>query len=203
MKIHLLHSPGAVYSGNAYLILGESNRLEDKNSLVDVGTDGSIVYAITYIWTGVGKKPVDRVVLTHSHFDHAAGLSKICAAYSPETYAFAMIEGIQRQLSNGDLLQLGDEMFEVLHAPEHSSDSICLYSAQSGILFSGDTPLFIRTPGGSYEEPFVIFLEDILRRGVKAIYSGHDLPITQNAQQVIRDTLQNVILSMSMGHIAK
>ena len=150
MKIHLLPSPSAVYSGNAYLVLGDSNRLDDVNALVDVGTDGSILRSIAGIWTGVGKKPVDRVVLTHSHFDHAGGLSKIRDAYNPEICAFAMIEGVKRQLFHGDLLLLGDEWFEVLHAPEHSSDSICLYSGRTGILFTGDAPIYIHSPGGTY-----------------------------------------------------
>ena len=200
MKIHLLHSPSAVYSGSAYLVLGDSNRLDDVNSLVDVGTDGSIVHAIAAIWTGVGKKPVDRVVLTHSHFDHAGGLSKIREAYNPEICACAMIEGVTRQLFHGDLLLLGDEWFEVLHAPEHSSDSICLYSARTGVLFSGDAPLSIRSPGGSSEEHFVHFLEDLLQRGVSAIYSGHDDPIVQNASSMIRETLENIILSTVRSH---
>ncbi len=195
MKIHLLHSPIAVYSGNAYLVLGDSNRLDDVNSLVDVGTDGSIVESIASIWTGVGKKPVDCVVLTHSHFDHAGGLLKIREAYHPEICAFAMFEGVKRQLFHGDLLLLGDEWFEVLHAPEHSSDSICLYSARTGVLFSGDAPFNIHSPGGSYEEHFIIFLEDLLRRGVSAIYSGHDLPLVNDAQMVVRETLENIMLS--------
>ncbi len=203
MKIHLLSSPSAVYSGNAYLVLGDSNRLDDVNSLVDVGTDGSILRSIALTWTGVGKKPVDRVVLTHSHFDHAGGLSKIREAYDPEICAFALIEGVKRQLFHGDILLLGDEWFEVLHAPEHSSDSICLYSERTGTLFSGDAPFFIRSPGGSYGEHFVVLLEDLLRRGVSAIYSGHDIPIVNNAMQIIRDTLQNVILSTGTAHISK
>jgi len=199
VKIHLLHSPTSVYSGNAYLVLGDSNRLDDVNSLVDVGTDGSIVEAIASIWTGVGKKPVDRVVLTHSHFDHAGGLLKIRETYHPEICAYAMFEGVKRQLFHGDLLLLGDEWFEVLHAPEHSSDSVCFYSARTGVLFSGDAPFNIHSPGGSYGEHFIIFLEDLLHRGVSAIYSGHDLPLVKNAQTVVRETLENIILSTVRG----
>jgi glyoxylase-like metal-dependent hydrolase (beta-lactamase superfamily II) len=95
---------------------------------------------------------------------------------------------------------MGDEEFEVLHTPEHSSDSICLYSSRTGVLFSGDTPLCIRSAGGTYDEAFVLFLEDLLRRGVNAIYSGHDLPNKTGAHGIIRETLQSVLLSTLVNH---
>ncbi len=195
MRIHLLRSKVAVYSGNAYLVLGNSNRLEDVNSLVDAGTDGSIIDAIGSIQTGVGKKPVERVVLTHNHFDHAGGLSRIIDAYDPETCAYSAIQGVKRRLLNGEILLLGDELFEVLHTPEHSSDSICLYSPGTRVLFSGDTPLRINSAGGTYGEKFVIFLEDLLRRGVNAIYSGHDSPTLKDGGRLIQESLKNVLRS--------
>lgn len=192
MRIHVLHSSVAVYSARAYLVLGNNNSLDDVNTLVDVGTDGSIVDSIASIRTGVGKKPVDRVVLTHSHFDHSGGLNTIIGEYHPEVLAFASLGGVTRRISNGDHIKMGDEQFEVLHVPEHSSDSICLFSAASGTLFSGDTPLSIRSPGGSYQESFAGFLEDLIKRNVRAIYSGHDLPNTEDSRSVISETLKNV-----------
>jgi glyoxylase-like metal-dependent hydrolase (beta-lactamase superfamily II) len=173
-------------------VLGEWNRLSDINTLVDVGTDGSIVDAIANIWTGVGKKPVERVVFTHSHFDHAGGLPRIRAAYQPEVFAYTMIEGVQRQLRDGERLLMGDEQFEVLYMPEHSCDSICFYSAESGTLFSGDTPISVNSPGGTYNEHFVGLLEELLRRGVTTIYSGHDQPIIGNVHTIIHRTIENL-----------
>jgi glyoxylase-like metal-dependent hydrolase (beta-lactamase superfamily II) len=43
-----------------------------------------------------------------------------------------------RLVSEGDLLDLGDRHFEVLHLPGHSPGSIGLWEERTGILFSGD-----------------------------------------------------------------
>ena len=45
---------------------------------------------------------------------------------------------ITRPLADGDILDLGDRSFEILHAPGHSPGSICLWEAGSGTLISGD-----------------------------------------------------------------
>jgi len=42
-------------------------------------------------------------------------------------------------LKDGDMISLGDRRFEVLHTPGHSPGSICLWEAETQILFSGDT----------------------------------------------------------------
>ena len=43
-----------------------------------------------------------------------------------------------RLLADGDVIDLGDRAFEVLHLPGHSPGSIGLWEAASGVLFSGD-----------------------------------------------------------------
>src|SRR5690606_15480213 len=43
-----------------------------------------------------------------------------------------------RILEEGDIVDLGDRHFEVLHLPGHSPGSIGLWEAATGILFSGD-----------------------------------------------------------------
>lgn len=196
MKVIRLKGNSKAYCCNAYLILGSWNRLEDVNTLVDIGADGYIIDEIGRISTGVGKRPVERVVLTHGHFDHAGGLAAVIDRYNPEVYAFAKIEGVDRVVSDGQILRMGDRDFEVLHTPGHSNDSICLYCAQERTLFSGDTPLKIRTPGGSYQEVFVKSLKKLAGRKIDIIYSGHDSPVTENAGEIIRNTLANVRKSL-------
>ena len=41
-------------------------------------------------------------------------------------------------LDDGDIIDLGDRHFQVLHVPGHSPGSIALYEKDTGILFSGD-----------------------------------------------------------------
>jgi glyoxylase-like metal-dependent hydrolase (beta-lactamase superfamily II) len=43
-----------------------------------------------------------------------------------------------RVLEDGDVIDLGDRHFEVIHTPGHSPGGIALWEAASGILFSGD-----------------------------------------------------------------
>lgn len=42
-------------------------------------------------------------------------------------------------LNEGDVLDLGDRQFTVLHTPGHSPGGICLWDAANGLLLSGDT----------------------------------------------------------------
>jgi len=61
-----------------------------------------------------------------------------------------------RELRDGEQLQIGDLVFDVLHAPGHTEGSVCLYEERHALLLSGDV-LFAgsygRTdlPGGSDE----------------------------------------------------
>ncbi len=43
-----------------------------------------------------------------------------------------------RLVEDGDVLDLGDRVFEVIHTPGHSPGGIALWEAATGILFSGD-----------------------------------------------------------------
>ena len=43
-----------------------------------------------------------------------------------------------RLVDDGDILDLGDRVFEVVHTPGHSPGGIALWEAATGILFSGD-----------------------------------------------------------------
>ena len=193
MKIQNLTEDSAIYTSNVYLVTGTWNGIADVNTLVDVGRDPDVIEKINNASTGVGKQRVEQVVLTHSHYDHTTLLPQIKRIFNPVVYAFsASLEGVNIILKDDDIVKLGDRMFEVIHTPGHSSDSVCLYCEEDGVLFSGDTPVVIQSSGGAYEDAFVRALEKLCRRDIRSIYFGHGKPMLKECNSQIRASLKNV-----------
>lgn len=59
------------------------------------------------------------------------------APYASATYAVRAAPAT-RLLRDGDMIDLGDRAFEVIHTPGHSPGGIALWEGATGILFSGD-----------------------------------------------------------------
>jgi glyoxylase-like metal-dependent hydrolase (beta-lactamase superfamily II) len=192
MRIINLTRNSNTYTSTVYLLLGDWKGIDDVNALIDVGRDPSIIEKIKHLDTGVGKKRVEKVVLTHGHYDHVDLLPDIKDEFDPEVYAFHSFDGVKHLLRDGQTLKLADRLFEVIHTPGHTGDSICLYCEQDTVLFSGDTSLIITTTDGSYHEDFINALKRIARRNITAIYPGHGLPITYRVKQSIDTSLDNV-----------
>jgi len=193
MKILNLTNGSKVYTSNVYLITGSHNAIDDVNTLIDVGRDPSIIDKINNASTGVGKKRVEQVILTHNHYDHASLLPKIREVFKPEVYAFSrFMKGANHFVKDGDILQLGDRMFEIIYAPGHSDDSICLYCEEDQALFAGDAPIIVESPGGTYGNGFISAMEKLCRRSIKTIYFGHGDSLSWNCNKRIRASMRNV-----------
>ena len=80
-------------------------------------------------------------------------------------------------LDDGDVVDLGDRAFEVLHLPGHSPGSIGLYERATRTLFSGDAvydgPLLYELPGSSIES-YARTLRRLLALDVRIVHAGHD-----------------------------
>jgi glyoxylase-like metal-dependent hydrolase (beta-lactamase superfamily II) len=81
-----------------------------------------------------------------------------------------------RLLNDGDIIDLGDRAFEVIHTPGHSPGGIALWDAKTQILLSGDIvydgPLIddaYHSNLGDYERS----LRRLARMPVKMVHSGH------------------------------
>jgi len=192
VKIIHLKKSDKVYSCNSYLILGDWNRLEDLNTVIDPGTDGFVLDEIEHLSTGCGKVAVEQVILTHNHFDHSGGVMALKKRYGARVLAYADGPGVDELLRDGQFVRAGDELFEVLHTPGHSSDSICLYAPAAKTLFSGDTTVRIRSPGDVYTQDYLEGLVRLSGRKIVRIYSGHDEPVTTLARETILETVANV-----------
>ncbi len=104
---------------------------------------------------------VKHILLTHLHVDHITGArwladktgADVCGSALdnplgqelPDQVAHFRINieveplTVDRNLSEGDTLPLGDEIIQVLHVPGHSPGGLAFYVPQSNLLFSGDT----------------------------------------------------------------
>jgi glyoxylase-like metal-dependent hydrolase (beta-lactamase superfamily II) len=198
MRIVPLHRDDpSGYSCCAYWILGENNTAEDRNTLVDTGSadPANLGYFLDEMATqskGIGKKAVERVILTHAHFDHAGGLPGIVAQFDPDLYAWLPLDRPSKPIRNGMALMVGDRMATLIHTPGHSDDSICVFLPDSGTLFSGDTLYRISDHQGAYPRAYARSLERLAGLAVRTILPGHGRPIVKDAMGFIHGCLDNV-----------
>ena len=82
-----------------------------------------------------------------------------------------------RTLDEGDVIDLGDRAFEVLHLPGHSPGSIGLWEAETGTLFSGDAiydgPLLDELDGSSIDD-YVATMVRLRALSVTVVHGGHE-----------------------------
>jgi hydroxyacylglutathione hydrolase len=90
------------------------------------------------------QQKLDKIIITHSHHDHIAGLAEL-KAHDP-TLEIIIPEQSKRKIpihdrtiKDGDIVKLGDIVFQAWHTPGHIQDHLCYISEQSAIGFTGDT----------------------------------------------------------------
>lgn len=180
----------------------------DRDLVIDTGMGLSPLKAFV-------QKETDRpliAILTHAHFDHAAGLhafedrrahpveAEVMAApdwkntvygggwsadhlvhphvypdFDPERY-LVQPAPLTGYLDEGDVVDLGDRAFQILHLPGHSPGSIGLYETKSKTLFSGDA-VYDGDLLDSLElsDPALLLatLDRILKLAPEVIHGGH------------------------------
>jgi glyoxylase-like metal-dependent hydrolase (beta-lactamase superfamily II) len=98
------------------------------------------------------------------------------AEYDPTSYAVAPAPAT-RTVREGDVIDLGNRRFEVLHLPGHSPGSIGLWEAARGVLFSGDAiydgPLLDELPGSDISA-YVATMKRLRELPVDVVHAGHD-----------------------------
>lgn len=144
------------------------------------------------------KLKTKYIILTHGHFDHTGALTqlkKITGAeiliHSADVFMLSQSGQAQpfflesatdpcsadRTLKDGDRIQFGENVLEVLHTPGHTPGGISLVTDK--MIFTGDT-IFCgsvgRTdlPGGSYRKLIDSIKTKLLSKGDDyVIYPGH------------------------------
>lgn len=184
MEINNLAEDGQDFTGNIWHL-----EASDESVLVDVGTGDS--------WESVrGLEGVDKVVVTHSHYDHVDNLEKVVEMFEPEVHAYepGNLKVEASTLSEGDTVELCSQSFEVFHTPGHKNDSICLHS-NSKILFTGD----LIFPDGGFgrtdldegdREKLIESINKINELDVEAFYPGHGEAVVCDADKSVKASLQ-------------
>jgi glyoxylase-like metal-dependent hydrolase (beta-lactamase superfamily II) len=95
-----------------------------------------------------------------------------------------------RLLGEGDVVDLGDRAFEVLHLPGHTAGSIGLWEPATGILFSGDAvydgPLLDELDGSDVDA-YVTTMQRLRQLPVTVVHGGHEASFGRDRLQAICD----------------
>lgn len=196
MKVINLSQKNHVYSCNTYLVLGDWNTLDDVNTIIDPGRDAAVLDILLQASTGVGKRRVEQILVTHSHYDHVSLIPTLKSLYNPAVWAgTAFSPDVDWLLGDGQVLRVGDLEFEALYTPGHSNDSYCFYCPHEHAIFSGDTTLLVQSCDGTYEKGYVDALRKISQLDVQTIYPGHGPVFHENCHSMINNSLKNVLNS--------
>ena len=145
---------------------------------------------------------IEKILLTHGHFDHTGGVEVLARELSVSYYIHEngekFLEDVRYNLSihcnrrvvlnNAKYLKDGDTItleanpeikLEVIHTPGHTPDSVVFYDKKENIAFVGDT-IFKGSignseyPGGNGQELSASIINKIFTLPPETVlYSGH------------------------------
>jgi glyoxylase-like metal-dependent hydrolase (beta-lactamase superfamily II) len=115
---------------------------DEEVIVVDPGADAARVLE------AVGDREVLAVICTHGHAAHVAAALEVAArdeapvALHPGDRLLWREahdgEDPEIEMDDGGLFEVADASLEVLHTPGHTPGSVCLYSEELEVVFSGD-----------------------------------------------------------------
>ncbi|MHA6782074.1 MBL fold metallo-hydrolase [Pseudonocardia saturnea] len=117
-------------------------------------------------------------------------------------YLHSVVEASQR-LRGGEELTIGGDTWEVIHTPGHSLGHVCLFSASTRVLLSGDHLLPGITPPVTFERGFdadplrsyLDSLRTVADRGPELVQPGHGRPFGDavgRIEAIVRNKLRRL-----------
>ena len=148
MNIHTFFPKS--FGSNCYILISDGHA-----AVIDPSIDTHEI--TTYLKNN--QATLDKIILTHGHFDHIESIDSLRETVSVPVYihkddnemltdgfknAHALFFGVNRHwnsadilLSDGDEITIGAEKLKVISTPGHSKGSICLLG--DGFMITGDT----------------------------------------------------------------
>jgi glyoxylase-like metal-dependent hydrolase (beta-lactamase superfamily II) len=196
--------------------------LDEGRVLIDTGNISELAW---FIDEEFDVSRVEKVIITHPHFDHTAGLTIILPVANPTIYlhgdalgsAFlgseSLLELARRlgrqdrtvALSDGDIIEAGARRLEVIHTPGHTVGGICLYDRESQSLFSQDL-VFPSSGGITYlaypddasgsARELLSSLGRLLAYPVENLFPGHFLPSLGGGLEHIKAAYRQLVKTL-------
>ena len=148
---------------NTWLILGR------EPALVDAGIDPGHVEEVA---RGLDGAALARVLITHGHPDHVAGIPALRARWP----TMIVVQAPFADSGQRSTIPAGDGELDIIATPGHAPDHACFFDRASGDLYSGDmvrrggTIVIPADQGGNLRK----YLESLER--IRALRPGRLLP---------------------------
>jgi hydroxyacylglutathione hydrolase len=139
-----------LFGSNCYIVGSESTK---EGMIIDPGAEPEVILQSV---KDLGLD-IKIIVLTHGHIDHVSALKKVKEATGAEVavhtddaqsiqdpslgarfgFPYLVPPPPDLLLNDGDIIEVGDLRFSVIHTPGHTPGGICL--SGEGVVFTGDT----------------------------------------------------------------
>jgi len=115
---------------------------DEEVIVIDPGSDTAAVLDV------VGDREVLAVICTHGHAAHVAAAIEVAERDEAAVALHRKDRLLWREaqladepdidMEDGGIFEVADATLEVIHAPGHTDGSVCLYSPELGVVFTGD-----------------------------------------------------------------
>ena len=179
MKIQTVLAPNP----GPYTLEGTRSYVIGDDAVVDPGPSIGLHVAALL----AAAPAVTKIFITHRHPDHAPAAVELRARTGATMHAPAGVPGVERELRDGETIELAGGTLEAIATPGHTGERFCFLTSD-GDLFTGDTILgegttTIFPPDGDMGA-YIESLRKLRARNPRVIYPGHG-PIRKDAVALI------------------
>ena len=166
--------------------------------LIDAGTGDS--RHLEALEAALGGATLVHVLVTHAHPDHASGAAAIQERMPGTRFSkmpWPALDGRYavgwESISDGDVIDAGDESVTAIHTPGHAPDHLCFWHEASRTLFCGDlavrgTTVVIPASSGGDLGQYLASLERVLALAPARLLPAHG-PVIADPGKLLRQYL--------------